>query len=300
MIDYTIPGTPLPEIPKNTPYRAVDWRNSEPNEICSGSYKEGSLISYGSKIYKSEVYVLADKSDYRGKNYLMFKLEDLNKLTKQENMGDEKLIGYKLIIPEYAEAALQIEGGRFIGIEVKNGQILYSKYTESVEKLKNAGVLNLWFKPVYEEEFKAGDWVVVTKEIDKNQAKVGVIGKIFRIDPKSQYKYCITNNEIIASWCEDVRKATQEEIIKAQEQKVDICGIELTIKDNKVFHDKDNTDITEYVKAIKLLWESTLNDGRLRLNNYDFIIDNISIKKTGCRTVNSDIKAWLNVAKMIK
>ena len=118
MIDYTIPGTPLPEIPKNTPYRAVDWRNSEPNEIRSGSYKEGSLISYGSKIYKSEVYVLADKSDYRGKNYLMFKLEDLNKLTKQENMGDEKLIGYKLIIPEYAEAALQIEGGRFIGIEV--------------------------------------------------------------------------------------------------------------------------------------------------------------------------------------
>ena len=95
-------------------------------------------------------------------------------------------------------------------------------------------------------------------------------------------------------------RATPEEIIKAQEQKIDISGIELTIKDNKVYHDKDNTDITEYVKAIKLLWETTLNDGKLTLGKFDFIIDNISIKKTGCRTVNSDIKSWLDIAKMIK
>jgi hypothetical protein len=71
--------------------------------------------------------------------------------TQKINMQEKKLIGYKLIKPEYAEVVLELEGRSFIGSDVKNGQILHCDHTESVNKLKKVGVLDLWFEPVYEQ-----------------------------------------------------------------------------------------------------------------------------------------------------
>ncbi len=68
---------------------------------------------------------------------------------------DKKLIGYKLkeSCLDYADAVLEIEGGYSIGTAIKNGQIL-GVGRSGEEKLKKAGVLDLWFEKVYEEEPK--------------------------------------------------------------------------------------------------------------------------------------------------
>ena len=61
---------------------------------------------------------------------------------------NKKILGYKLTKPEYEDAALKICGiNNFIvlrkGLNFTKGSINYSK-------LKEAGVLDLWFEPVYE------------------------------------------------------------------------------------------------------------------------------------------------------
>lgn len=78
----------------------------------------------------------------------------------KEKTMEKKIIGYRLIKPEYTEAALKIEGNFWISHGIRTGQILYSGRKESVEKLKNAGVLDLWFEPVYEEEKKEKEFLL--------------------------------------------------------------------------------------------------------------------------------------------
>lgn len=60
-----------------------------------------------------------------------------------------KLKGYKLIKPEYTYAALRIEGHLSIGEAIRNGEQLVVK-EEAIDKFITAGVLDLWFQPVYE------------------------------------------------------------------------------------------------------------------------------------------------------
>lgn len=77
-------------------------------------------------------------------------------LNSKENM-EKKIIGYKLIKPEYEQAAIEIckqNGSKDID-DLRNDPkdgcsiLIFSK----AEKwLKQAGVLDLWFEPVYEEE----------------------------------------------------------------------------------------------------------------------------------------------------
>ena len=79
----------------------------------------------------------------------------------------KKTIGYRLKDEFYneqiGEAALAIEGHSRIGTAVyTQHQILGITATESISKLKKAGVLDVWFEPVC-EEYKVGDWITVTK-----------------------------------------------------------------------------------------------------------------------------------------
>jgi hypothetical protein len=75
---------------------------------------------------------------------------------KQNNMEEKEIIGYKLKedCKQYEEAALKIMDTRW-------GDPKYLVTVDSViDKLKKAGVLDLWFEPVYKEiSFKLGDWI---------------------------------------------------------------------------------------------------------------------------------------------
>ena len=70
---------------------------------------------------------------------------------KQDVMGKE-IIGYKLINPEYGDAAIKLDGGIHFGEAIKKNQILKIDRVKAIEKFKFLGLLDLWFEPVYKPE----------------------------------------------------------------------------------------------------------------------------------------------------
>lgn len=122
------------------------------------------LVSKGftndsSGIYKSGGYCVNDQksfmhlfkfSQYVSKTYTLEELKELG------NMNEKKIIGYKLIKPEYKEAAEKVGNfsnfETFEHFETISSQTTINVYRKIVEKFKKAEVLDLWFKPVYEPE----------------------------------------------------------------------------------------------------------------------------------------------------
>ena len=95
---------------------------------------------------------------FESHSYEVIKAKDfINSNTK--NM-EKKLIGYKLIKPEMLQAASIIIYGNPAGSTQLRTILTQEDY---IAKLRKAGVLDLWFEPVYEEEvkFKVGDWVLL-------------------------------------------------------------------------------------------------------------------------------------------
>lgn len=86
-----------------------------------------------------------------------FKEMYLDENTMQEN--NKKIVGYKLIKPEYMEAIEKIANKNIIGENngvrtYFNNNILSYRAQISINNLKEAGVLDIWFEPIYEEEVK--------------------------------------------------------------------------------------------------------------------------------------------------
>lgn len=105
-------------------------------------------------------YYLVDKTN----SGLGNKPYDSNKYTtiNFENIDfmEKKIIGYKLIKPEYEKAASKIIEPHVSICFDKTTEYKIKKYISligfdtTIKELKNAGVLDLWFEPVYFEEFK--------------------------------------------------------------------------------------------------------------------------------------------------
>jgi hypothetical protein len=152
-------------------------------------------------------------------------------ITTKEKTMEKKIIGYKLIKPEYKEAALKIvpnSGYLLTGmkrfsrkpyIEVNQGT--------TISDLKRAGVLDLWFEPVYEEKYKIGDYVTV---IEAECGFNGQYGKTYKIlgwqpECKNRFYYEENGKSTINIDVVKVRLATPEEI-KAAES-IEIGGYEV-------------------------------------------------------------------------
>lgn len=73
-------------------------------------------------------------------------------------MENKKIINYKLIKPEYIQAVKEILVGLLFDSNYESNKI---DNPISINRLKIAGVLNLWFEPVYEIEpqFKENEWL---------------------------------------------------------------------------------------------------------------------------------------------
>lgn len=227
---------------------------------------------------------------------------------------DKEIIGYKLTKPEYAKAAANIEGYHACG----EGNIIGKIFTIadnslSIERWKNTEVLDLWFEPVYKEEFtyKVGDYLYCIKDFVMDLGDTAFKqGKVY----KSERNGCITNEKNNQEHFMEYdlgknhghisnyfRHATQEEIAKSKEEVIKMeDGFELIIRDNKVYH--KNEEITDYVKQIELLWKVTLNNGKMKFGNYDLHIEpyNLVFDKTGCQSKRTMLSQWLNVANKIK
>ncbi len=188
-------------------------------------------------------------------------IQDGYKLATEEqikilfNDMDKKLIGYKLIKPEYVEAACKIEGYRGFGTYISNGETILIKETKiildrtaSFKRLEDAGVLSLWFEAVYEDEFKVGDWVYTnsigvtpTEEIDntKSGGTGFVANTLLKIRTITESYYHTGNkvywfeNHSDGIWEGNFRKATQKEI-DANQKIVLNLSTEVIVSKNKV------------------------------------------------------------------
>lgn len=133
----------------------------------------------------------------------------------KEEKKMKKITGYKLVKKEYVAASEKIMG-------VPYGS--YQTYTVTVQScidsLRTAGVLDLWFEPIYEDEFKPGDWITIRSSYDLAPGCQGVDAGTYQVvADKSNNGLSDDSRGIIINfngrlWRIDgtFRKATQSEI----------------------------------------------------------------------------------------
>ena len=395
MIDYTIKGTKLPTIPNGIEYR-VDywsWDGIKNNIDFYDNFKNyrDKLVSFGTKEYLGETYILAEKPEYEETSYFMFKLEDLNKLTNnnmQENMnilkvnqripeikGSETVTAYNKdgsihkekyfrrttvensIIKEIHNDLFQLKGDNTIWFNISDfiekeiigykiikqypglrkeyvGTIILSPIYklpdttmvpgtifEKDNSYYNADFIKEFFEPIYKEEFtyKVGDYLYCIKDFVNDHGETR-----FKKDKvyKSENPQCITNesdnkhHQMNYNLDEGMidskhghlsnyfRHATPEEVEKLKEERIVMAeGFELIIKDNEIIHEKDNTDITNYVKSIDQWWRNTCQEGNLEFEGFSFTLKprDITINRTGCQQdKGTTLKQWLDLYDKIK
>jgi len=175
------------------------WKNGQLWLEDNSSYNTYYVTNDGK--YRSEI-----STGYTEITFEQFKEHVL----KQKLMGKE-IIGYKLIKPEYSTAALKI-------MDVRWGEPKYTVLVKSlIKKLKDAGVLDLWFEPIYKEkEFKVGDIVKIIKSCSSSSNSDGDIGKITRLDKNklNDFEDFINTAEINGWWeaTKSLKLASPEEI----------------------------------------------------------------------------------------
>jgi len=143
MKDFKVCGTKLPIIPKNTTYRIRDHQEAYDNKL---SYDLYGIVSYGSRKINDEIYILAERPNYKFLTHFMFKELDIINIETQKL---QEIISYKLIKPEYKEAAENIMGHKW-SKDITNHFIVLDEFC--VKSLRNAGVLDLWFEPIYKKK----------------------------------------------------------------------------------------------------------------------------------------------------
>jgi len=84
-VDFTIKGTKLPVIPKGTEYSTVE--NNKIYGTTELRYERDDLVSFG---LHEEGYILADKKDYFGDFFYIFKLSTIERLAEEQGMLYEK------------------------------------------------------------------------------------------------------------------------------------------------------------------------------------------------------------------
>lgn len=146
--NFRVKGTKLPLINENIEFKATSWNNfgQNPTEHSCGEYQQYSL---GYEVINGVTYILSDTLESKATNYWMFKEEDLIRLYKKQNniedMNENKeIIGYKLVKPEYIGAIEELTKGLIFKNEIST-----IGFPTVVSILKAAGVLDLWFEPVY-------------------------------------------------------------------------------------------------------------------------------------------------------
>lgn len=120
------------------------------NEQYCGSW-DGSAYYYGVKNNDGKFHLRSEGLFGKLLTLEEFELIFLDKKTEKMKQENKKLIGYKLVKKQYSKAVRQIIGATQY-MEFPIADILGA--SDDISKLKQAGVLDLWFTPVYGEETK--------------------------------------------------------------------------------------------------------------------------------------------------
>lgn len=239
-----------------------------------------------------------------------------------ENMV-KKIVGYKLK-HEYnylISAAEKI--GNFFNWSALESDKEYEWKNETIAEFKKAGVLDIWFEPVYkeeEEDFKINEWVFISSYpscwaslCNKNcpsKEEFPFIGQITQIkkDEKHDYTGAEIDNfgwnltKLIEN--KNIRKATPEEIEigKKQREKRKVQNVfvggkfTVQVKGNeKVFHGQD--DITDFVKEMFHFFSPS---EKHMFGKYSALIKDVTFSRTGCQITETKLSDWMNVYNLIK
>jgi hypothetical protein len=164
--------------------------------------------------------------------YTEITFEQFKKHVLNQDM-EKKIIGYVLKNKDMYDAASVIAFGNTDGSFYWDGDIPDNR--ESVlDPLRKAGVLDLWFEPVYEPEYKVGDYVyVISAEIGAkgSDQKVGIVtneiataGLAFTEGFTQGIKVNIDGQVWSIGKNAKVRKATPEEIESTKKPLITING----------------------------------------------------------------------------
>lgn len=213
-IDYKIKGTKLPNLPKGTEYRCIHWNHDTESKLSNHAKKD--LISFGHTYHKGYIYILYEEYDYFGTLYYMTKLNDIEKLTKQEPMT--KTITYsdaQRIVDIACETWKEILFGKWgkdivlkkdIEITEEDYQKMRKACTEPQHKL---------FDQIFGEDkpqFKVGDWVIgwFTTNADYTDKawEIGDIDQLGYIFPKKSIRHNTDARHLRLATEEEIKAAT--------------------------------------------------------------------------------------------
>lgn len=141
-----------------------DGTLGELKEVIKAAFPEDALSPSGSTCYyfadNTKEWYPSDKTDLPTQSVKLF-------IKQIKEYMEKEIIGYKLIKPEYEEAAKAIcdecvywRRNDLYNLDAKTEKL-------SIPNLKNAGVLDLWFEPVYrgeEKVFKVGNFELTVKD----------------------------------------------------------------------------------------------------------------------------------------
>lgn len=291
---------------RNTPIQIKVYSEEQAIKLA---YAAGYYIDWKPFEAKYPIYCYLDNFNFPTWN-LSENEQKLHKSTiiefnQIENfMENKKIIGYKLIKPEYTKAVCAIEGYICFGENIRDGRVIFlENREEGFKKLQDAKVLDLWFKPVYKEEYKVGDWITIT-EVDSLGWLNSTPKRTFQIDgnPASfaggTYWRINGGKALHATF----RKATLEEIQQAQKTIVKMYSsnkgeFEIEVVDGKAYYRPENKHLPkEWIRDIINSFDEIIICSNKKENPYNVTIASLNV---GCYH-NCKKCDWENVYKLLK
>lgn len=224
-------------------------------------------------------------------NSLWWDKPTINKNIMEKN--NKKIIGYTCPTNLYED-------------KIKKGDLLikdsYGNYfLSSTSHVLPKEIVETW-EPVYEEEFKVGDWVVVLPNDPCYSNLKGGAQKIIEINDFPSLPYTLSFKNGNRNSYSLIRKATKKEIEEALTTVVNMGSFELVIKRNKVYHrGEDITDfVIELVERFKKCYIFPKITRYYGKQGYSATIQDITFSKTGCEENITKYSDWVKVYNIVK
>lgn len=160
-------------------------------------------------------------------------------------MEDRKIIGYKLVKPEYKKVV--IEALKLSNKEAYEPFIIAGMISYYIPKIKELGIMD-WFEPVYEEpkvEYKIDDWITIIDEsiswlkyTNTRTFKIhSLVGGSWSL---SSARYSYSSYCVVAS---QIKPATKEEIGELITMRSSSGDFELRITKDGIFYPREDTQL---------------------------------------------------------
>ena len=255
----------------------IVWLNDKYNK----DYKGSTITCYYG--YDGQVKRDSNISNFKN-NPTILTLEQWNNIINK----DEEILGYKLIKPEYEKSAADLgQGNLKLGLVrfdykesnyYKLGYLSVKGWSETIENLNKAGVLAIWFEPVYKNKFEIDSYFKCFGNVYK---VVKIINdKLFYRD--SEHAWIPVDNAVVP---------TDEEINTLLVTYFNINETNyVRYEKGDIYHDDEV--ITNFVLKLGKCY----NDIPAKSGEYDARLDinSIMFEKTGC-VYNTKLSVWLEI-----